>query len=132
VLAFEFWGEEFLGEFAGELEIALMPHSARVLRLRPRPGHPAILGDNRHILMGPGTLEDETWDASTRTLRVRVHTTRDFEHRLAVWMPPGAVPRAAALAGHSAPALERLGETVLRARFIGADTGWHDFSLSFE
>jgi len=132
VLAFEFWGEEFLGEFAGGLEIALMPHSARVLRLRPRPGHPAILGDNRHILMGPGTLEDETWDASSRTLRVRVHTTRDFEHRLAVWVPPGAVPRAAALAGHFAPTLERLAETVVRARFIGADTGWHDFSLSFE
>ncbi|NMB76522.1 MAG: hypothetical protein GYA21_15495 [Myxococcales bacterium] len=132
VLAYEFWSDEFLGELSGVVELALPPHSARVLRLRPRPDHPAILGTNRHILMGPGVLDGESWDGARRTLHARVHTTRGFSQTIDVWLPSGFSPATATLAGHPSLAQERPRPEVLRLRFPGADPGWHDLSVTFD
>lgn len=132
VLAWEFWSGEFLGEFQGRLEITLPPHSVRVLRLLPRPDHPAILGTNRHILMGPGVLEGERWDRATGTLRARVKTTPGFEQTLELWLPAGFSGMAASLAGHPALAQERPQPGSARLRFTGADTGWHELSVTFD
>ncbi len=130
-LAYEFWSGEFLGEFSGEISLVLSPHTVKVVRLLARPDRPAVLATNRHLLMGPGVLDGETWDGGGRRLSGRARTTPGFEQTLSVWLPPGFAASAASVDGADNVMLENPRPEMAVLRFSGADDDWHDWHIDF-
>lgn len=130
LLAYEFWSDEYLGEFNGELSLVLSPHTVKVVRLLARPGRPAALSTNRHLLMGPGVLAAEAWNEDELRLSGRVRTTPGFEQTIAVWVPDGYQAVAGGVEGMSA-VLESRQPQIAILRFTGADDGWHRWNMDF-
>ncbi|HVM96158.1 MAG TPA: glycoside hydrolase family 36 protein, partial [Candidatus Acidoferrales bacterium] len=94
-LAQEFWSESFLGSIRGSLHYTVAAHSHAVIALREATGHPQFLGDNRHFTQGGNDLVEESWNASTRTLRLVFDVDQGaaeslpFEYRFRVFVPDG-------------------------------------------
>jgi hypothetical protein len=67
-VGFDFWANEFVAPFQGELACELKPSSCRVLAIRPIEDHPILVSTSRHITQGMVDVEDESWDPGTRCL----------------------------------------------------------------
>jgi glycosyl hydrolase family 31 len=67
-LAWEFWNDEYLGNFSETLNISVPSYSVRVVRLTKACKHPVVLGTDMHLLMGEMDIEDVCWDADSLIL----------------------------------------------------------------
>ena len=67
---FDFWNDQFLGEFKGTESISrpLKPQQTLTYSLHRKLDRPQILSTNRHIMQGLLDLADVKWDAETLTL----------------------------------------------------------------
>ena len=67
---FDFWNDQFLGEFKGTESISrpLNPQQTLTYSLHRKLDRPQILSTNRHIMQGLLDLADVKWDAETLTL----------------------------------------------------------------
>jgi alpha-galactosidase len=91
-LAFESWGQEFLGEVQGRIALRVPARTPRVVTLRTRLGRPQFLGTNRHVLGGVKVVRSLAWDPSSSTLtgvqEGSVGTPyAPFEHRITLYVP---------------------------------------------
>lgn len=61
-LVFDFWNEEFIGEFKGAFTADAIPEgSCRVYCIHELKNHPQVVSTNRHIGQGAHELEDVCW-----------------------------------------------------------------------
>ena len=103
-VAFDYWDDAFAPSICGTLKADLPPGACRILALRPQCDHPQLLSTSRHITQGIVDVIEESWDASTRTLRGRSRVVIDdpYEVRLAwpsdgSWQPGSASADGAAI-----------------------------------
>ncbi len=66
---YDFWNDEFLGEWQGSQAITrpLKPHQALTYSLHRKKDHPQFLSTNRHIMQGHLDLDEVKWDPKTMT-----------------------------------------------------------------
>jgi hypothetical protein len=88
-VAFDFWKNQFLPPFSGEVKANLLPGSCRVLAIRPVADHPQLLSTSRHITQGVVDVLDEKWDAATRTLSGVSRVVASDPYELRVVVPVG-------------------------------------------
>ena len=67
-LAWEFWNDEYLGNFSETLTISVPSYSVRVVRLTEIYNHPVVIGTDMHVLMGEMELENICWDVNSLIL----------------------------------------------------------------
>jgi hypothetical protein len=67
-LAFDFWKQRFVGEFANELGVTVQPGSVTLLALHAATGTPQVLSTSRHVTQGAIEIEDVQWNETDRTL----------------------------------------------------------------
>ncbi len=66
--AFDFWANQLLPQFAGEVQFDVPGQSCRVIAVRAASGHPLVLSTSRHVTQGMIDVREESWDAATGTL----------------------------------------------------------------
>lgn len=85
-LVFDFWNQEFLGEFKDEMKINIQAHDTRVFQVKARHNHPQILATNRHI-SGAYSIESIKWDSRKQTLSGSSKTISGKPYSLFVYIP---------------------------------------------
>ncbi len=139
-LAYEFWGQEYIGPVSGTLSRDVLSHTAQVIALRRPTGAPRLLGWNRQITMGGTLLEQAAWDGASRTLtissRVAAPTaTAPFTYGIAVLVPDGHAFSSIASTGVPVTGLAAAPDPadgqVLRVSFVPDATGDLTLTLSF-
>ena len=88
-VAWEFWGNEFIGEKAGRLELEVPPRSVRLVSLQPAAGRPQFLTSDRHITQGGVELRGQVWN--DRTLMATVSAVGGFPMTVRFAVPEGFV-----------------------------------------
>ena len=93
-LAYEFWGQRFLGEFKDSLVLQVPKHASFSVALREKLGRPQFLGINRHVLGGVKVVDSLTWNEGTGELtgvqEGSVGTAHaPFAFHLAFYVPQG-------------------------------------------
>ncbi len=63
-VGFDFWADQFIPQFKGELAADLPRESCQVLAIRPVSDHPQLISTSRHITQGMVDVTDESWDGS--------------------------------------------------------------------
>ena len=61
-LVYEFWSQKLLGEAKNSFTLSLLPHTCRLLCIRPVPERPWILSTDLHISQGGVELRDVQWN----------------------------------------------------------------------
>ncbi|MBW1872315.1 MAG: alpha-galactosidase [Deltaproteobacteria bacterium] len=130
-LAYEFWTDSYLGISQGSFELELEPHTARVVKLIEEPQEPTFLSTNRHLLMGPGIVEDCHYDPALRQLTGSVKTVADFNQTLVFVIPDGFLASAVDITGVSGVIQDDSRPNLLVLSFNGPDTKAHTFRLDF-
>jgi hypothetical protein len=66
---YDFWNDQFIGEFRGDqtIEQTLKPQQALTYSLHRKKDHPQFLSTNRHIMQGFVDLTDVKWNAESTT-----------------------------------------------------------------
>lgn len=67
-LAYDFWQQEYLGEFDQDIALTIPAYGSRILGVRPRENRPCVLSTSRHIAHGAFDLKTVAWDETTLTL----------------------------------------------------------------
>ena len=67
-VAFDFWRNELLPEFAGRFVCEVPADDCRVLAVHERLDRPFVLSTSRHVASPLFDVREEKWDAATRTL----------------------------------------------------------------
>lgn len=107
-LAWDFWSETFLGHVRGSTTLAVEPHGARVVSLRPATAVPSLVGTNRHVTVGATDLGPLSWDDATRTLSGTLlgavgTSAMPWRYHLAFYVPAGFTFDAVTVDGVAAP-----------------------------
>lgn len=90
---FEFWSNRAVASFQSRLQQRLPPRSSQILAVRETADHPILLGTSRHVTQGAVDLEEETWDASQKTLTGAGRVVRGDPYELRILSPPPNAPR---------------------------------------
>jgi hypothetical protein len=90
-LAFEFWTQTFLGKSKGSFKAPAQDSSSamQVFAIREAREHPWVLSTTRHISQGGVDLQDEHWDAGSKTLSGRSAVVSGDPYVLTVHLPKG-------------------------------------------
>ena len=88
-VAFDFWKNQFLPPFRGEVKANLLAASCRVLAIRPVADRPQLLSTSRHVTQGVLDVLEEKWDAATRTLSGISRVVANDPYELRVVVPVG-------------------------------------------
>ena len=89
-LAFEYWGEAFLGVVEEVLEVEVEPRHAAIVALREvRNDEVQLLATNRHVTMGATDIEAVTWSAATGVLEGVQPVVAGWTYRLWFHVPEG-------------------------------------------
>ncbi|MFC1889747.1 hypothetical protein ACFL4G_08335, partial [Thermodesulfobacteriota bacterium] len=144
-LAYEFWGERFLGDFTGSMTIEVPAHSALSVALREKLGRPQFLGTNRHVLGGVKVIDRIDWDEEAGTLSGTQEGSTGtaftpFSFHLAFYVPDGYdfeavafdLPEGTAVSGVETELEAVAGAQVLHLRFTVEDTDGEQLAEQFE
>jgi hypothetical protein len=89
--AFDFWDNKFLEPIQGRLQESLPAGSCRVLAVRPAADHPQLLSTSRHIAQCMVDVQEETWNAATKTLSGRSTLVADDPYEMRILLPSTGV-----------------------------------------
>lgn len=89
-VAFDYWANEFVEPFGGDLHQTLPAGTCRVLAVRPEAAHPQLLSTSRHITQGVIDVLEEQWDADSRTLSGRSKVVAGDPYELRIALPAEA------------------------------------------
>ena len=95
-VGFDFWANEFVAPFQGELACELRPSSCRVLAIRPVEDHPVLVSTSRHITQGMVDVEDESWNPGKRCLSGISRVVGGDPYELRIYAPSGTSKAVAA------------------------------------
>ncbi len=87
-VAFDYWANEFVEPFKGNLHQTLPAGTCRVLAVRPEANHPQLLSTSRHITQGVIDVLEESWDTDSRTLSGRSAVVAADPYELRITFPP--------------------------------------------
>ena len=87
-LAYDYWGDMFLGEFTREMRVTLEPTSCRVIALHVKQGIPLIISTDRHITQGGVDLEEVAWIPHENTLQGWSTNLAGRSYTLTLYHPP--------------------------------------------
>lgn len=86
-VAFDYWANEFVEPFMGNLQQTLPAGTCRVLAVRPEADHPQLLSTSRHITQGVIDVFEEQWDTDSRTLSGRSTVVAGDPYELRIALP---------------------------------------------
>lgn len=86
-VAFDFWGNQFLGPFTDKLSIEIPPTSCVILAVRPVEDHPILLSTSQHVTQGIVDVLEENWDSETKKLSGLSHVVADKPYELRIYDP---------------------------------------------
>jgi hypothetical protein len=95
-VGFDFWANEFVAPFQGELACELRPSSCRVLAIRPVEDHPVLVSTSRHVTQGMVDVEDESWNPGKRCLSGISRVVGGDPYELRIYAPSGTSKAVAA------------------------------------
>jgi hypothetical protein len=133
-VVFDYWHQEILGVFKGEIELEIMPHETRVLLIHALEHRPQLAGISRHI-SGAYSIENLSWDGSKNRLLGSSTTVPGEAYSLWVYVPKGIVAagaHATTAGGREIPVRRTLSDNTLLVTFAGQPepVEWHvDFAL---
>ncbi len=67
-LVYDFWKQQYVGEFTGRLDLTIQPGAVTLLSLHEKTNHPKVISTDRHVMQGALELEDVSWDNNARVL----------------------------------------------------------------
>jgi hypothetical protein len=88
-LAYEFWGDTFLGEVRQVVHLELSPHSCQILALHEKRAHPQLLSTTRHVTQGGVEIQQLGWDESLLTLSGVCQVIKDNPYEISIHVPQG-------------------------------------------
>jgi len=136
-LAYEFWTAEFLGEVDTSIDVSIPSHDSRIVAIRKKLDRPQFLGWNRQMTMGGTLIESVDWQASTRTLTMKMFAAAPgagtpFVYELAFYAPDGFVSSASSSSGvQIGDWSEVVDGNVIRLQFVPNETGELTIELVF-
>ncbi len=69
--AYDVWRDAPVASLKGGLALTLEPRAARTIAIRPAAARPQVIGTTRHVVQGAVDVAEESWDATTRTLKAK-------------------------------------------------------------
>lgn len=90
--AYDVWGARPLRDVTEAMEAEVGGRDVLVVALRAAASHPRVIGSTRHVVQGAVDIASESWDAATRTLRVRAQALDARPYAVTVAVPRGLVP----------------------------------------
>lgn len=90
-IAFNFWEEQFEGEFSSHLKIMIPPAGCTLLSIHELPDFPKVIATNRHILQGYIELEQTEWNQEKQTLTGISSGIRGCPYSVFIYLP-GSYP----------------------------------------
>lgn len=91
-VAFDFWGDKYLGPFKNRLDRQLAPGSCEVLAVRPVATNPQLISTSRHVTQGIIDVLEENWNPADKTLSGLSKVIANDPYELRVVVPPGSAP----------------------------------------
>lgn len=85
-VAFEFWTQQFLGDFRRTMPVRLNPGSVQLISLREIRQYPQIVGTSRHFTQGGWELKDQQW--AEPELHATLHGEAGTSNEVFIHMPP--------------------------------------------
>ncbi len=86
-VAFDFWGNKMLPLFSDKLKVELPPASCLILAVRPVEDHPMVLSSSQHVTQGMIEIDEETWDAASKTLSGVSNAVPNEPYELRIYDP---------------------------------------------
>ena len=83
-VGFDFWNNAFVAPFKGSLVCTLPAASCRALSLRKVTGAPVLVSTSRHVCSPLFEVENETWDAQSKTLSGTSTVVANDEYELRI------------------------------------------------
>jgi alpha-galactosidase len=121
-VAWEFWGNEFLGEFSANLRLGLRSHGSKLLRIIEKPDHPAVVGTDMHLIQGGVEIDDVTWiGGSLAGIAAR---PKGAVGRIFVYVPAGYKASGIAVNGKKITAEDAGGVVSVPLRFVKPKLKW--------
>ena len=89
-VAYEFWGNRYVGTIRGALTAENVPiRSVMLFAIREQADRPQFVGDDRHITQGAVEIADLKWDAAAKTYGMTVKAIGGFPFTYYVRVPDG-------------------------------------------
>ncbi len=86
-VGFDFWANEFVDAFSGNLDQTLPAAQCRVLALRAIADHPQLVSTSRHITQGLIDVVEEQWLASDKQLTGKSQVVGGDAYELRIVLP---------------------------------------------
>ena len=86
---YEFWQEQYLGSFQGQLDCEVAPNSCRLYRIAKARRHPWLLSTDMHVQQGHVEIASMKWDRKRMTLTGTATRPKGERGNLCFVMPRG-------------------------------------------
>jgi hypothetical protein len=127
-IVFDFWKQQPLGVFKGNLDLSIEPHDTRVLLIHPLLDQPQLIGNSRHI-SGTYSIVSQSWDPANKELHGESLTVAGKPYTLWFAIPKGFENAAAHVEAKASKAIasdwQQTGQFAsLRFTGTGAPVDW--------
>ncbi len=86
-VGFDYWANELVKPFAGQLKRTVAPGSCQILAVREKVEHPQLISTSRHITQGLIDVQDEEWNSTQRALSGRSDLVGGDQYELRIAIP---------------------------------------------
>jgi hypothetical protein len=86
-VAFDYWGDKFIGGFRDQLSVEVPAGSCLVLAVQPVKPHPILLSTSQHVTQGIVDVKSVSWDAAAKTLSGKSRVIADDPYELRIYDP---------------------------------------------
>ncbi|MBR0192069.1 MAG: NPCBM/NEW2 domain-containing protein [Thermoguttaceae bacterium] len=130
-VGFDFWNDSFVAPFKGSLICSVPAASCRALSLRKVTGAPVLVSTSRHVCSPLFEVENEAWDAQTKTLSGTSTVVANDAYELRIVAENFKAVRASFDGVEASVTIHQDGPTV-RVRVLPARSGKVAWSVRFE
>ena len=86
-VGFDFWENEFVPPFTGQIRSSLRPGSCRIIAVRRLHGYPQLVSTSRHVTQGLVDVVEEKWDNEKNTLMGKSRVVGGDDYELRIFAP---------------------------------------------
>mgnify|MGYP005851863329 CR=1 FL=1 len=86
-LVFDFWNQKLEGSYEKSFSVFLKNHSSRLFSVHLLQDRPKYISNNRHFTQGAFDIKQIDWSNAENTLKIRIETTQDHQHKLWCYAP---------------------------------------------
>lgn len=88
-LVFDYFNDEFLGVFDGDIILDVAPYDTRLVTIRRLADRPQLLSSSRHFTQGAAEIEDSYWQEEDSELIVKANLIGAEKYTLTIYAPDG-------------------------------------------